>query len=88
MNKANPMIKDLAGKEQFQKLLNDASYHYADDSGSEWSRGAKLVLEAAQLAITNKWRFWQIKEAHREAAPLVSFEQVMEQVCNLAYRGT
>lgn len=88
MDKANPMIKDLAGKEQFQKLLNDASYHYADDSGGEWGRGAKLVVEAAKLVIANKWRFWQIKEAHREAAPLVSFEQVMEQVCNVAYRGT
>lgn len=84
----NPMIADLAGKDEFQKLLNSASFHYADDSTSEWGLGAKMVVEAAKIAIDNKWRFWQIKEAHRESAPLVSFDQIMEQICNVAYRGT
>jgi len=88
MTKANPMIANLAGKDQFQKLLNDASFHYADDSGGEWGRGAQLVIDAVKVVIENKWRFWQIKEAHRESAPLVTFDQVMEQVCNIAYRGT
>lgn len=88
MTKANPMIANLAGKDQFQKLLNDASFHYADDSGGEWGQGAQLVIDAVKVVIENKWRFWQIKEAHRESAPLVTFDQVMEQVCNIAYRGT
>jgi hypothetical protein len=88
MTKPNSIIANLVGKDQFQKLLNDASYHYADDSGGEWSRGSGLVVEAAKVAIENKWRFWQIQAAHREGAPLVTFDQVMEQICNVAYRGT
>ncbi len=88
MSRTNPMIANLVGKDEFQKLLSDASYHYADDSGGEWGRGAQLVVEAAKLVIANKWRFWQIQEAHRETAPLVTFDQVMEQICNVAYRGT
>lgn len=87
---SNSIIANLVGKDQFQKLLNDASYHYADDSGVEWGRGAQLVSEAAQVAIGNKWRYWQIQAAYSAAksAPLVTFDQVMEQICNLAYRGT
>ncbi len=88
MQKDISMVDGLAGKEHFQKFLNDASYHYADDSAGEWAQGAKLVVEAAKVVIENKWRFWQIQAAHREAAPLVTFDQVMEQVCNIAYRGT
>lgn len=88
MSNPNSIIANLVGKDQFQKLLNDASYHYADDSGGEWGRGAQLVLEAAQVAIANKWRFWQIQAAHRDSAPLVTFDQVMEQICNITYRGT
>lgn len=88
MSKPNSIIANLVGKDQFQKLLNDASYHYADDSGGEWGRGAQLVIDAAKVAIENKWRFWQIQAAHREGAPLVTFDQVMEQICNVAYRGT
>ena len=88
MSNPNSVIANLVGKDQFQKLLNDASYHYADDSGGEWGRGAQLVLEAAQVAIANKWRFWQIQAAHRNSASLVTFDQVMEQICNITYRGT
>lgn len=82
----NPVIANLPSKAEFQKHLMDASFHYADDSGGEWGRGAALTDSAAQLAIDNKWRYWQIVEAHRECQPLVTLGQVMESVCKLAYR--
>lgn len=39
--------------ETFKKLGKDASYHYVDDSGKEWSLGLKYENQALELFDTH-----------------------------------
>ena len=39
--------------QKFMKLGNDASYHYADDSGGEWGTAKDLQKQAMELYFAN-----------------------------------
>lgn len=60
--------EDLA---RIMKLMLDASYHYADDTAREWSRGNRCMIEAAQIANQHKLSFGAIKSLHSEAKPIM-----------------
>lgn len=49
---------------KFKELGIQASVHYADDSGKEWSMGSSLVTQARQLAADNP----HLKSKMREIA--------------------
>jgi hypothetical protein len=70
-----------AGYADFAKALNDASHHYADDSGKEWGQAGACMERAVNVAINSAWPYWVIKRMHREIAPLPSFDSFMEAYC-------
>lgn len=71
--------------ESFKEALNQASYHYADDSGLEWSK-ARVELDAAvEIAIQNQYPFWAIKRMFGEIKPLVDLDSFMGRLLTKLY---
>lgn len=66
------------------KKLSDASYHYADDSASEWGRGKELIREAATLCNQHKLSYSACLYLYSHKTQLVSFEQFMDAILNEA----
>ena len=63
--------------ERFKELGEKASYHYADDSGKEWSLGNKAKLECLEIYDANpdlhntmraiaKGFLWSLKFARKD----------------------
>jgi hypothetical protein len=69
----------------FKKLLDFASYHFADDSSEEWSKGYVMVQEAAELLVTNKVPFWAIKRMTKETKSLVDLDTLMQKMLVVLY---
>lgn len=67
------------GHQDFVKLINDASYHFADDTTREWSLGREKLRKAAEILVANGWRFWMIQRVWAEIKPLASFENLIDQ---------
>lgn len=61
-------------------LLNLASFHYADDSTSEWKYGAAAVEEAAGIMAKGRWLYSQVEILHQKGEYLVSKNQVANAV--------
>lgn len=62
------------------KLLLDASYHYADDSGKEWAIARERVNEAARIVNELKLGFAACEHLYKHTSQLVSFEQFMNAI--------
>jgi len=77
----------LPGFDLYAEHIRQASFHYADDSGGEWGMGAARVAKAASVANENGWHFWQMEQAHKHVAPLVTFSQFMEAVLSGLRKG-
>jgi hypothetical protein len=71
--------------EDFKKLLNDASYHFADDSGQEWGRGYNLVDDAVDLVISNGYDYNAIKRMVSETKSLVDGDMFLRLVVKKLY---
>lgn len=67
------------------ELLSSASFHYADDSGGEWSAGRADLLEAAQLCYECELSYDAIQTIYRHKHQLVSFSQLMDRVLVIGY---
>lgn len=65
----------------FKKALISASFHYADDSGSEWGSAGDRMREAARIAVEAEWPYWAIKRMYGEIKPLPSFDEFMGRYC-------
>ena len=65
----------------FAKALNQASHHFADDSGKEWGHANLCMEQAADTAINAAWPYWVMKRMHKEIAPLPTFDSFMEAYC-------
>ena len=76
---------DAPGYQDFKKALNDASYHFADDSSKEWSRGNQCVRYAVQIAIENQYPYWAIERMIREINSLVTLSSFMSIMVNRLY---
>lgn len=72
----------------FQKLkqtLNLASFHFADDSGAEWERAYKLIDEAVDIVILNKYPFWALKRMFNEIKPLYDLDSFVDRMLKKLY---
>ena len=74
MNVTPDSLRDLV------KLLSDASYHYADDSGGEWGSGHSYVRLFAEAVNAASLGYYAIVALHRDQPQLVTLEQVMDAV--------
>lgn len=72
---------------EFKKLLNDASYHFADDSSKEWALGYLLVEDAAAMVADRELPFWVIERMRREAGSMVDTDLFMNKVLAYLYRN-
>jgi hypothetical protein len=77
----------LALAEELKELLISASCAYADDTGSEWGSGNRLMRMFTEQVIKNKLTFYQIEYVYQLAEPLMSFTAVMDNVLRDAYKG-
>lgn len=68
--------------EEFKAALNAASFHFADDTGREWPQAARHIELAAEIAIIDNWRSWQIINQHSAASSLVPFDTLLQEILN------
>lgn len=71
---------------EFKALLNQASYHYADDSGNEWQKGSLCLKDAANMAADLELPFWIIDRVVRETKSLITLDTFMSKMLNYLYR--
>ena len=69
----------------FKASLNQASYHFADDSGSEWQKGYRHVDEAVEQIINLQMPFWAIRRMVSDAKSLVDFDTFMAKMLKKLY---
>ena len=62
------------------QLLSDASGHFADDSGKEWSMGRALVRRFAATVNASSLPYYAIVCLHRDQPQLVTLDHVMDAV--------
>ena len=60
--------------------LSDASYHYADDSGKEWSAGNGEVQRAAKAVNAAGLGHYAITCLHRHTSQLVTLDRFMDAI--------
>jgi hypothetical protein len=63
--------------QEFKMLLNQASFHYADDSGTEWKSATACISKAAEVAIAADYPYWAIERMWSEIKPLASWDGFM-----------
>ena len=63
---------------EFKQLLDRASYHFADDSGSEWGQARQCVDDAARLVAARRVPFWAIQRMVADARSLVMLDDFMQ----------
>ena len=64
--------------------LSDASYHYADDSGSEFGSGSAALNAAACECEKLQLSYDALVEVHKHAPQLVTFSQFIDRVLRKA----
>ena len=67
----------------FHDHLASASYHFADDSTSEWDEARKHLQAAARVAVENNWSDEKIAEQHIAAQALPTLDHLMEYVTRM-----
>ena len=73
--------------EQIVKLLSRASFHFADDSASEWGSARLQVQSAARMVNEVNLGFYAIQCLHRDKAQLVTLDQFMDAILRDARKG-
>lgn len=66
-----------------KEALIRASYHYADDTTSEWALGRKYVEAAAKIVINNNMTDDEMEKAFKLAKPLVTFNHLKNMCISL-----
>lgn len=84
---AAPIFNDASEADLFQivKHLSSASYHYADDSGKEWTQATNHVNSAADLIIKCKLELGAVRHLHSHQSQLVSLDDLMRRVLTKLY---
>jgi len=62
------------------KMLSDASFHYADDSGKEWGKGRLALDIAASKCVQLKLSYDALELLYKDKPQLVSFSQFMDHI--------
>lgn len=74
--------RPLEGYERFHKELMTASFHNACEGTDEMGQASDAESRAAAVAVEHGWHFWQIRQAHEAAKPLVAFDDLMQRIMN------
>jgi hypothetical protein len=70
---------------EIQKLLSQASYHYADDSTAEWQKADWYLGLAADKIIEYQLPHWKIKQIVLDAKGLVDPDTLVSAVIKRLY---
>jgi hypothetical protein len=70
---------------EIQKLLSQASYHYADDSTQEWQKADWYLSLAADKIIEYQLPHWKIKQMVRDAGNLIDPDTLVSTVIKRLY---
>jgi hypothetical protein len=70
---------------EIQKLLSQASYHYADDSTKEWQKADRYLYLAADKIIEYQLPHWRIKQIVLDAKGLVDPDTLVSIVIKRLY---
>lgn len=74
-----------------QKIINlfqQASYHFADDSTSEWQKGYRNLDLAAEIIFEQQYPLYRIKEMIQESRSLVDLDTMLTRILKLAYKAS
>lgn len=80
-----PAARALKRRNEFVEHLNSASYHFADDSGKEWGQASQHKIQAARIAIEDRWTGGQIMSVSSWARALVTPEDMVNLVLSEMY---
>lgn len=70
---------------EMKEYLLSASRHYADDSGGEWSAGAREMNKFTEKAFEYELTYHQLEEIYNAAGPLMSFSAVFDGLLRKGY---
>lgn len=74
-------------KPKLVELLRTASYHYADDSGSEWGAANRTMDEFVKLSVENDLTYYHYEDIYTAAAPLMPFSAIFDDVLRYLKRN-
>jgi len=66
-------------------LFQQASFHFADDTGSEWDRAYWRLDRAAEIIVEQRYPLYRIKELVRTSDSLIDIDTILTRVLKQAY---
>ena len=73
-------------KPEMVVYLQNASYHYADDSGKEWVLAAREMDKFVEKAFEYELTYYQLEEIIEAAAPLLATSAIYDAILLKGYR--
>jgi hypothetical protein len=78
----------LTPEQQILDLFRHASFHFADDTGSEWDRAYWRLDRAAEIIVEQQYPLYRIKEIVRTSDSLIDIDTILTRVLKVAYKST
>ena len=72
-------------EQQILDLFQQASFHFADDTGSEWDRAYWRLDRAAEIIVEQRYPLYRIKELVRTSDSLIDIDTILTRVLKQAY---
>jgi len=72
-------------EQQILDLFQQASFHFADDTGSEWDRAYWCLDRAAEIIVEQRYPLYRIKELVRTSDSLIDIDTILTRVLKQAY---
>lgn len=73
---------------KFKASLNQASYHFADDTGNEYQKGYRHIDEAVKQIVDLQMPYWAIRRMVSDAKSLVDFDSFMAKLLKHLYANS
>ena len=73
-------------EQQILDLFQQASFHFADDTGSEWDRAYWRLDRAAEIIVEQRYPLYRIKELVRTSDSLIDIDTILTRVLKQAYK--
>ena len=75
-------------EQQILDLFQQASFHFADDTGSEWDRAYWRLDRAAEIIVEQRYPLYRIKELVKASDSLIDIDTILTRVLKVAYKST
>ena len=76
----------LTPEQQILDLFQQASFHFADDTGSEWDRAYWRLDRAAEIIVEQRYPLYRIKEIVKASDSLIDIDTILTRVLKQAYK--